>query len=361
MSKVSHSNMNEHCNKVTLLKKNFLLQFKSDPTKGQDIIKEMRIIHGCAIYDSDVFLKNVEAKNVDSVSDDDWIKLSTNESLLSVIHGHIRTCEKLAYASQVVKKGFDTGAEKIKNIFSSDTEGAEHTDAGNVARETSFMNAAKQSNQLNQSNQSNVVTYGNKNARFRQGAEGTELSVDAGPKSETITRTQTDTVSDVPQQQSSNTGFVQSVKNLFTKTGPSSNLSDYINNLNTSDGKQLSEMYNKITQTKQVTQTGGKDEVTALDITKPTVINYWADWCGFSKKFKPKWGDFKELAKSELPTIQITELNVSNDPELDKLAKQVGVEGYPTVVFFHDGKIDKIVAGNKEAKDIVEFIKNKSA
>ncbi len=130
------------------------------------------------------------------------------------------------------------------------------------------------------------------------------------------------------------------------------NTTDYVNNITTTDANNLYSTYNKNTQT------GGQVEtVNGYDINNPTIVNYWADWCGYSKKFSPHWEKFKKTAITNFPNLQITEINVKTDKELNSLAKRAGVNGYPTVIFYYDKKPNYHIAGNSTDEDINNFIR----
>ena len=78
--------MNVHTNKVTSLKNQFVDQYKSNEANTIQLLREMRIIHGCAIYDDVMDKQRLMNKSIHDVTDDEWIKLSTNASLLHCIH-----------------------------------------------------------------------------------------------------------------------------------------------------------------------------------------------------------------------------------------------------------------------------------
>jgi len=108
--------------------------------------------------------------------------------------------------------------------------------------------------------------------------------------------------------------------------------------------------------TLSVNKSVGKSFEQTLDSNKPTLVNYYAYWCGYSKKFQPKWEEFKGLAKSKFPNLQVIDLDVGNDDNLNDLAGQVGVKGYPTVVLFYKDKI--VSRGSGDAKDIIKFVED---
>jgi len=104
-------------------------------------------------------------------------------------------------------------------------------------------------------------------------------------------------------------------------------------------------------------QLGGQEQ---LDVNKPTLINFWADWCGFSQKFLPVWEEFKKNYKSKFPELQVTELNygkdVKLDPDLTDIAKKAKVEGYPTLVIFANNKKCQKTAGNMTLDELNKFV-----
>ena len=96
------------------------------------------------------------------------------------------------------------------------------------------------------------------------------------------------------------------------------------------------------TAEKLYNQTGGAE--TRVDVPKvtknvenPTIINYWAEWCGYSRQFNPIWNDFKKSAATKYPNLQIADYDVGNDDKRIAVSKKAGVTGYPTVVFFYNG------------------------
>ncbi len=110
------------------------------------------------------------------------------------------------------------------------------------------------------------------------------------------------------------------------------------------------------------TQVGGHGSETInklekYDKTKPTIINYWADWCGPSNRFLPNWKEFVAKAKANFPELQVLDLNVGKDKKKNELAMNVGVEGYPTIVVFYKGKKHPKVAGKMTAEDVNTFVK----
>lgn len=97
-----------------------------------------------------------------------------------------------------------------------------------------------------------------------------------------------------------------------------------------------------------------KNNKNSLSTSKTTIVNYYANWCGPSKKFYPHWVEFKKMAELKYPNLQVLELDVGTDKELSDLAEKVGVTGYPTVILFHKGQVIKRNAG--DAATLCKFI-----
>ena len=61
---------------------------------------------------------------------------------------------------------------------------------------------------------------------------------------------------------------------------------------------------------------------------KITVKLYYANWCGYSKKFLPEWTKFKKLVKGN-KKIETETIKCEGDKE--SMCKKVGIIGYPTI------------------------------
>ena len=76
---------------------------------------------------------------------------------------------------------------------------------------------------------------------------------------------------------------------------------------------------------------------------KPTLVLFYADWCGHCKKLKPTWSKTAELAKEKgLTMIQINVGGEESDSEETKkknaeISKKYNIDGYPTIILFKNG------------------------
>ena len=288
----------KHFQDITEIKRNFL----KNQTDLNEKIKNMRLCHARAIIDLDIYTKYVCSRGPNATPNE-LVSLSICTSLMNVIHLNIKSCEKLAYGDGSLNIGTESPMAPItiKN----------EPDASSKVKITSHLT--------------------------KNGTE--ELSL----KGLATTEVRSD---------KSDLGSFKCTQFTSPMQSSDETTTDIINNMETSDIKKWlkTEAPSK--------QKGGADSlVEQFLVDKPTLINYWADWCPYSVSFKPAWEKFvSEEARTKFPHIQVLDFNVGADPKLDALAKRVGVRGYPTVAFFNNGKITLMVCGNKNANDICKFV-----
>ncbi len=84
---------------------------------------------------------------------------------------------------------------------------------------------------------------------------------------------------------------------------------------------------------------------------------FYADWCGHCKGFMPEWNKFSEYSNKNFPDLVVEKINGdSNKESIKKLIQEEGVDGFPTVIFYNNGK--KIIyEGERNMQSLVEFIK----
>ena len=91
-------------------------------------------------------------------------------------------------------------------------------------------------------------------------------------------------------------------------------------------------------------------EADVLKATQPTLVDYWAEWCGPCKMIAPI---LDEVSNSYAGKLQIAKMNV--DENLDIPAK-FGIRGIPTLMLFKDGQLAATKVGAMSKAQLTAFI-----
>lgn len=295
-SNISNNEFMKHFDDVDRLKQQFIDAYKKNHGKDKliECIKHMRCYHGCAEVEYAKYVSSL-GKNA---SEDEYILVSSMCSMLHVIHCSIRHVEKLMFRS-------DSSLPNINGMMS--------TDSDDTVRGFSNLTNSRKSKSLTD-----------------------EISLDLPTESE-----KPNSSSFVPLAALGALGTSLFASNASKK--PKSSMSDFtftdmVENLNESEAEKLFE--------------------SDLKVDRPTLILYWGDWCPASNKFYPTWTQLKDIARTKYPNLQIVELNFNKeDASHSELAKKMDIKSFPTVVYLHDKKIDKISGSNKTLSDIEDLIK----
>jgi thioredoxin 1 len=91
-----------------------------------------------------------------------------------------------------------------------------------------------------------------------------------------------------------------------------------------------------------------------LGSAKPTLVDFWATWCGPCRAVAPI---MEELARQYGDKINFRKLDVDNNPSTPM---QYGVKGIPTLILYQNGKmVDQVVGATP--KDKIERMLQKIA
>ncbi len=89
-----------------------------------------------------------------------------------------------------------------------------------------------------------------------------------------------------------------------------------------------------------VVQLQGKDfEKEVIQSGLPTVVDFYADWCGPCRMVSPI---IESLSKDYTGRVKFVKVNTDDNPEL---AQRFGIMSIPTVMVFKDGKVASTTIG----------------
>ena len=87
--------------------------------------------------------------------------------------------------------------------------------------------------------------------------------------------------------------------------------------------------------------------------TIPVLVDVWAPWCGPCHMMAPAY----EAAAHELePQVRLIKLN--SDAE-QAVASRFGIQGIPTMIFFHEGREVARTSGAMSATQIVRWVRDR--
>jgi thioredoxin 1 len=91
-------------------------------------------------------------------------------------------------------------------------------------------------------------------------------------------------------------------------------------------------------------------EADVLKSSTPTLVDFWAPWCGPCKSIAPV---LEELAKEFGGKLKVTKMNVDDNP---RTPSSYNVRGIPNLVIFKDGKVVDQIVGAVPKETLVAAI-----
>jgi thioredoxin 1 len=88
-----------------------------------------------------------------------------------------------------------------------------------------------------------------------------------------------------------------------------------------------------------------------INSSKPTLVDFFAEWCGPCKMMKPILVDLKNRVGEEAIIIKI---DVDRNPQL---AQQFQIQGVPTLAVFKEGKMVWRQSGVMQAHQLEQVLK----
>ena len=101
--------------------------------------------------------------------------------------------------------------------------------------------------------------------------------------------------------------------------------------------------------TKKITDESFETDVVKASI--PTVVDFWAEWCGPCKQIGPILEEISDEMKDK---VIIAKHNIDEEPNIPT---KYGVRGIPTMLLFKDGQLKATKVGATTKSNIVSWIK----
>ena len=101
--------------------------------------------------------------------------------------------------------------------------------------------------------------------------------------------------------------------------------------------------------TKKITDESFETDVVKASI--PTVVDFWAEWCGPCKQIGPALEEISDEMKDQ---VIIAKHNIDEQPNAPT---KYGIRGIPTMLLFKDGQLKATKVGATTKSNIVSWIK----
>ena len=101
--------------------------------------------------------------------------------------------------------------------------------------------------------------------------------------------------------------------------------------------------------TKAVTDQSFESDVIKSEL--PTVVDFWAEWCGPCKQIGPI---LEEISNEMKDKVTIAKHNIDNEPNTPT---KYGIRGIPTMLLFKGGELKATKVGATTMSNIIDWIK----
>lgn len=87
-----------------------------------------------------------------------------------------------------------------------------------------------------------------------------------------------------------------------------------------------------------------------LDSAVPTLVDFWAEWCGPCKMIAPILDD---IAQEYAGRLRVAKVNIDDNP---KTPGEFGIRGIPTLLLFKNGNMEAQKVGALSKSQLTAFI-----
>ncbi|MDB9527535.1 thioredoxin domain-containing protein [Oscillatoria sp. CS-180] len=86
------------------------------------------------------------------------------------------------------------------------------------------------------------------------------------------------------------------------------------------------------------------------DRNKPTLVSFYADWCGYCQQFAPILGQVKSQMGDRIKIVRIS------SEKYPQLASRYEIKSLPTSLIFVEGELTSRIKGVMEAPKLIKYL-----